>query len=70
VRRIRDVLGLKFRQNANTTSNLTRTRGATGDDIAAIAKYILTNEACHSQANLRVTAKHLRAVIVEWEGYE
>ena len=68
VRRIRDHLGLSFRQNVNTASTPTRTRGATGDDIAAIAQHLLSNPC--SSANLRVTAKHLRSVIAEWEGYE
>ena len=70
VRRIRDKLGLQFRHNVVLTNRKTRTRGATGDDIAAIARHILNNPNPTSQSNLRVSAKHLRKVIADWEGYE
>ena len=70
VRRLRDTLGLKFRQNCNTNEAATRTRGATGNDIAAIAQHILDNPDHSSKANLRVTARHLRSVVEEWKGYE
>jgi len=70
VRRIRDKLGLQFRRNIFTTDAQSRTRGATGSDIVAIVRHILNNPAGLPQNNLKVTAKHLRQVIKDWEGYE
>lgn len=68
VKRRRKKLGLNFRHIKGNSRKRSDTRGATGKDIVAIAKDLLENPSFRGLD--RTSAKHLRQVIEEYEGWE
>lgn len=66
VSRRREKLGLSFRKIKSPTRS--DTRGAKGSDIVAIAKDLLEDPPMRGME--RTSAKHLRQVIEEYEGWE
>ena len=66
VYRRREKLGLTFRKNVSQTRS--ETRGAKGSDIVAIARNLLADPPMRGMEN--TSAKHLRSVIEEYEGWE
>lgn len=66
VSRRREKLGLSFRKVESPTRS--DTRGAKGSDIVAIAKDLLADPPMRGME--RTSAKHLRQVIADYEGWE
>lgn len=65
--RRREKLGLNFRR-VKSERQRSDTRGATGSDIVAIARDLLENPAMRGMDN--TSARHLKKVIEEYEGWE
>ena len=64
----RKKLGLNFRHIKGVSRKRSDTRGATGKDIVAIAKDLLENPSFRGLD--RTSAKHLRQVVKDYEGWE
>jgi hypothetical protein len=69
IARRRNNLGLNFRTGAKNKRSVGRrtSKGPTGADILALARDFLANPPGH---NMTLTAKRLREIIVEYEGWE